>query len=77
MRQGFVAQHGLYQGSSGAAVAVGEGVDGLELCVRQSDLGQCRDIGSLGEVDQIGDCGSDQVMARPGRPCRGSHRTVS
>ena len=37
--------------AAGAAVAVGEGVDGFELGVRDGDLGECGHVGAAGEVE--------------------------
>jgi len=48
-----VAQHRLDDCATGSAVAVWERVDRLELGVRDCDLGQCRDVDSADECDEV------------------------
>jgi hypothetical protein len=49
------AQHRMDEGASGAAVAVGERVDGLELCVGDRSVHEHRDVVAPGEAREVGD----------------------
>jgi hypothetical protein len=56
--------HRLHQCAPGTTVAIGEGVDGLELGVRDRYVCQRDDVGAGDEGDQVSDGPRDPLVVR-------------
>ena len=61
-REAVATEHRADERPPGAAIAVGERVDRLELSVREQRFGEGVDVGSVGETDQVVDEGGDAFV---------------